>query len=122
MSQKNCVPVRIRGVDYPSIKAAAAALGISPVTISASLNRYGHAEGVGLSVKTQRRRPVPRKVRPVRLHGRDFPSVKVAAEELGLNYHWLYKAITRQQPVDASERILAAMDRGAGAFGSTGDA
>lgn len=111
MSDKNCVPVRIRGVDYPSIKAAAAALGITPATISSSLQRNGHAEGAGLGVKSVRHNSTPHRVRPITLHGRDYPSIKVAADELGLGYSWLYKAITRQQPADAGDRILAAMMR-----------
>ena len=43
-------PIRINGVEYPSRKAAAEALGVAPITISRA-RRDGRLENFGLSYK-----------------------------------------------------------------------
>lgn len=108
-SAANCVPVRIRGTDYPSITAAAYALGIRPNTISGLLLRYGTADGAGLGYRSPRRNVTPHRQTPVTLFGRRFASIKEAADHLGFSYAWLYKALTKDKPADAMDRILAAL-------------
>ena len=89
-----CVPVRIRGVDYPSISIAAATLGVTPASISTQLRKFGNADGAGLGGHAPRRH-VLNNVKPVRLHGRDFPSVAAAARYLGVSPTHLYRSISR---------------------------
>lgn len=47
----NEIPTRIRGVDYPSMKAAAIALGVKPPTVWKAAER-GTLDSVGLCVGT----------------------------------------------------------------------
>lgn len=79
----SCVPVRIRGVDYPSISVAAAALGVGPASISGMLRMRGSAEGAGLGAAAPRR-PALHRSKPVEIHGRAFPSISEAVRYLGV--------------------------------------
>lgn len=67
------VPVRIRGVDYPSLIAAAEALGVTNAAVYNALER-GTIDGVGLG----------KKYRPVLMNGRIWPSVNAAAAGIGV--------------------------------------
>lgn len=53
----NACPVRIRGVDYPSMSAAARALGVTHQAVSCAVET-GNLDGVGLR-KAARAKPLP---------------------------------------------------------------
>ena len=72
-------PITIRGVTYPSRKAAAEALGVHTRTIYAAA-RVGALESVGLQVD----RPPRLSDMPVTIRGVTYPSRKAAAEALGV--------------------------------------
>lgn len=67
-------PVRIRGVDYPSQKAAGEALGVWPSTIGKALER-GKIDRVGLGLSGV----------PVVIRGVSYPSMSAAARALGVH-------------------------------------
>lgn len=73
--------VTIRGRIYPSIKAAAAALGYSERQAQRHLDRFGHLDGLG-TPQTWRR---PDRWRGVRIGGTTYDSVTAAAAALGLD-------------------------------------
>lgn len=81
----NCVPVRVRGVVYPSISAAAAALQICPTSINTQLRLTGSADGAGLGGRAPRPRGKANAKRCV-IHGREFPSIAAAARALSVGY------------------------------------
>jgi hypothetical protein len=88
------VPVRIRDVDYPSVKAAATALGVAPNTISSHLAKYGHADFVGLGRKGRSYPNVGgHSAKPVRVLGRDFPCIKDAARFFEVPYSTMLYAV-----------------------------
>lgn len=73
--------VTVRGVTYPSQKAAAEALGVSRTTIGLA-RKHGTLDNVG-------RGPLQKGCEPVRLYkialgGVTYPSHKAAAEALGV--------------------------------------
>ena len=107
----NAVPVMVRGTLYPSIAAAAQALGVMPSTISGHLRRHGHCDFVGLGQKSPAHNRDAHRTAPISIHGRRFPSIKAASDYLGVPYGWLYKAIRTGRPANAGDRILAALMR-----------
>ena len=85
----HCNPVRIRGVDYPSQKAAARALGVHPATVTRALD-LGRIDEVG--------QPVWRGGRPCKpclYRGRRYPSVTAAAMAHGVSLAAVSKANRR---------------------------
>lgn len=110
-SDKSCVPVRIRGALYPSISAAAAALGTSAANISAQLARFGDAERAGLGIRGPRQPVPPGNAKPCRIHGRDYPSLHAAAKDLGVSYTYLSRQASTGFTPDYSQYLLARMMR-----------
>lgn len=87
------VPIRIRGVDYPSIKAAADALGLCHTTISSHLSRgtldnAGMGRGYGASRATQNGLS-----KPISLGGMDFPSRSALSRYLGKSHNYVNTAL-----------------------------
>jgi predicted DNA-binding protein (UPF0251 family) len=83
-------PVRIRGVDYPSQKAAADALGVSRATVNQALDR-GRIEFVGLGKgygPTRRRKPCV-------VDGTRYPSQAAAAAALGVTRSAIHYRLKR---------------------------
>jgi len=78
------VPVRIRGIDYPSISSAAAALGVKPNTVQGALER-GTIDNVGLRGWPGRK--------PVTIRGVRYLSIAAAANALGLSERSINKAM-----------------------------
>jgi hypothetical protein len=74
-------PVEIRGVNYPSIRAAADALGINEDTLGDRLRR-----GADPLIATQNWRKVT-------VNGVEYPSIKAASIELGIPYATLWRAV-----------------------------
>lgn len=88
MSENRC-PVRIRGVIYISQRAAAAALGLHPRTITKALND-GYIDDVGL-----RRGGHPGK--PCVYRGKSYPSRDAAAKACGVSRQAVTQAVKRGQ-------------------------
>lgn len=105
MSSANNLPIRVRGKDYPSVKAAAAALGIKPASVSSYLGRYGHTDGLGLGFSSPARNQTARRAKPVTICGYRFATVKAAADALGVNYQSLSRTLNRPM-TDRSQRRL----------------
>ena len=105
----NCVPVRVRGVVYPSISAAARALKVSPSSIAGQLARLGSADGAGLGGHAPRRKTQPANSRRCVIHGREFPSIAAAAREIGVNYAHFFREVTRGMSDRYSQYLLAKM-------------
>lgn len=90
--------VRIRGVTYPSVKAASEALGVTVGAIYSALNR-GNIDTVGLGKS---------KKEPIYLFGVSFPSMAAAA--LALNFKRTYiSTVLRKASVQGYKRIEAAV-------------
>lgn len=106
-----CVPVRVRGTVYPSISAAAAALRITPGSISGQLDRKGHADAAGLGSHAPRRK-VPRpNARPCVIHGRRFASIAEAARALGVGYAHLHRQLKAGMTPRYRDYLLGRMMR-----------
>ena len=71
----NCVPVRYKDRDYPSIKAAAKDIGVARSTISKHLDKYGHLDNL---LKYAPSEPVK-----VTMGNKEWTSIGSAARELG---------------------------------------
>lgn len=82
-----CCPVVIRGRHYPSQKAAAQALGVTPATVNDALNR-GTIDRVGLG------RAAASAV-PVTIRGRRYASQTEAARALGVSLATVWRARRR---------------------------
>lgn len=80
-------PVTIRGVTYPSVLAAARALGVSPAAICNARARGG-LETVGLN-------PTITTPCPVAIRGVTYPSQNAAARALGVSAATIYMALER---------------------------
>lgn len=78
-----CVPVRLGDVDYPSISAAAAALGVTAPSLSHRLRKYGCLDLAGQGSRPPRRQAL-NNILPITIHGREFPSRVAAARYLGV--------------------------------------
>lgn len=81
------VPTMIRGVTYPSMTAAARALGVHLSTVHAAVDR-GTADRIGLV--GGRGGPAGQ---PVTLNGQRFPSMAAAARALGVRWSSVKKAV-----------------------------
>ncbi|SMO63934.1 helix-turn-helix domain-containing protein [Paracoccus laeviglucosivorans] len=101
----NTVPVLVRGKLYPSISAAASALGISGPSISHQLQRYGCADRAGLGLFGPRVR-CNHKAKPVKIHGREFPSIAAAARFMGVSPTHLYRSLKHGFAPTYSEFLL----------------
>jgi hypothetical protein len=89
--------VRIRGVVYPSVKAAAAANNRTIEAVYSALHR-GDTDSVGTGKNFKK---------PITLDGVTFRSIATASKELGLGRTYLWKVLnhgtdyTRQRVEDA---------------------
>lgn len=101
----NC-PVTVRGESYPSVKAAAQALGITPASVSSYLGRRGHTDGLGLGASSPHRNRTPHHRVPVEIHGCRFETIKAAADALGVSYQSLHKTIRTGMTPRKSDRLL----------------
>lgn len=105
----SCVPVRVRGVVYPSISVAACALKVGPSTISGQLARHGAADGAGLGGHAPRTKRQPVNSRRVVIHGREFPSIAAAARAIGVNYSHFFREVKRGLSDQYSQYLLLKM-------------
>ena len=88
----------IRGVIYPSVKAAAEAEGVTVNAIYSALNR-GNIDTVGMG-KSQ--------PHPVELDGIAFPSIRAASLALGFSRTYLGKVLSKGGDKSYS-KVLAAL-------------
>lgn len=80
-------PVRIRGIVYPSQRAAAAALGVTEKTIRNALDA-GRIDDTGLGLRRGGR---PGK--PCTFQGKRYPSMHEAARDTGVSVATVSKAV-----------------------------
>lgn len=98
----NCLPViGPDGTVYPSHGAAGAALGVSKRTIGYHLDRHGNLNRVG-RVAARQNHPMRK---AVTLAGRQWPSVALLADYLGLHH----ETVRRWRRVGDVERLLGAL-------------
>ena len=104
----NCMPVEIRGVLYPSQKAAAKALGVCQSSISQRLRVKGCADTVGLGLAGG---PVGNKNRAKKLalFGVTFQSRTEAAQKLGITRSQLTKWISPKASKAQKQMLVAAV-------------
>lgn len=101
----NSMPVMIRGLLYQSHKEAAEALGVSPSAISQSLKRTGSTDTVGLGNSSGMYGNTNRSI-PTSILGCEFPSRKIAAEELGITRSQFTKWISKKASHANRERLI----------------
>jgi hypothetical protein len=77
----------IRGIEYPTLGAAAAALGVSKVAICKA-RKAGRLDTVGLNPSMSE--PIPVKIR-----GKKYPSMYAAAKALGMSPTTVWSAAGR---------------------------
>ena len=97
-------PCRINGRVYPSQKAAARAIGVTPSAVSNAI-RYGRENNVGKGLG--RRGNANANMRPFKALGREWRSVLSAARDMGVPRKTLCRWIENGD----AERILAAIMR-----------
>lgn len=102
----NCCPVTIRGELYPSQKAAAKALGLSPNAIAQSLLRNGHCDKVGIG--NARTGNTNAHSRPVRIGNLQFRSQLGAAKALGVHPSLVRRYMVGELKQAGKERLLRA--------------
>ena len=89
--------IRIRGVVYPTVKAAAEANNVTIAAVYSALHR-GDTDTIGMGKNFKR---------PITLDGVTFRSIAAASKELGLGRTYLWKVLnhgtdyTRQRVADA---------------------
>ena len=90
-------PVTVRGVTYPSMTAAARALGVTKQAVSRALDK-GTLDGVGFG-----RRCEPTYTRPTIVCGVAYPSRRSAAAALGVRPSQLSAYFTVLKAVEKKE-------------------
>lgn len=98
-------PVTIRGVAYPSQKAAAEALGVAKATVCAAAKR-GTLDKVGLGLSQPGCEPAY--TRPTTVAGVTYPSRKAAAEALGVTLSQLsgYMSVVEVLEAEAAADVI----------------
>lgn len=95
--------VTIRGVTYPSQKAAAEASGVSVQAVSSARQR-GTLDRVGLGPLRAGCPPVFQK--PITVQGHTFPSRTAAAEALGIPRSYLSSYVAVVEAIDNYARRI----------------
>jgi hypothetical protein len=93
--------ITVRGVTYPSQKAAAYALGVTGQTLGAA-NRRGTLDTVGLGPLQKGCEGVHKK--PVILHGVEWASRAALAEHLGVSQSQLSSYFTVRDALHSARR------------------
>lgn len=106
----SCVPVSVRGVVYPSIAMAAAALGVTPASITTQLRNNGSCDRAGLGRGTHDRH-VQSNAKPCVIHGRAFPSIAAAGRYLGVSLTHLYREMKTGVSPSYSQFLLVKLMR-----------
>jgi len=106
VSVLNHCPIEVRGTVYPSVKAAAKALGIKPASISSYLGRRGHTDGLGLGSSSPNRNRTAHRKKAIEIHGYRFESIRAAADALGLPYQSFHRTVTKPMTPKKSDRLL----------------
>ena len=89
--------IRVRGVVYPTVKAAAEAHNVTIAAVYSALHR-GDTDSIGMGKNFKK---------PITLDGVTFRSIAAASKELGLGRTYLWKVLnhgtdyTRQRVADA---------------------
>ena len=103
-------PVRIRDVDYPSVQAAAEAMGVNQSCVSRHLTAHGHADLVGTKRQGgQFGRRVLHLENPVVIGAREWPSRKALASYIGWHPGRVSRALGKAGTQAMLDRVLAAI-------------
>ena len=106
LPDRNCVPVRKGRRVWPSQKAAAKDLGVTPSAISRALRMHGHLENIGRGPGRRGNSNAPS--RPVAIGPLQFRSVKRAAEELRIARITLRRLLAGEASENIREKVMAA--------------
>lgn len=97
-------PVEAGGTIYPSQKAAAEALGVSPAAISMALKRHGHLNNIG--------NPCPwGSAKPCEVFGVKFRSRHEAEQALNVNCQTLRRFLNGNTQERGRENMRRAVER-----------
>lgn len=104
LKKTTAIPCEIRGEVYPSFKAAAEALGISPTAITRMLNRKGTLETVGLG----KNGPIGKTnaAKEITLWGETFASRTEAAKALGMTRECFSKRISKSASQNQKHSLM----------------
>ena len=80
-------PIRIRGVDYPSVQEAARQIGVNPCTIYVALDK-GTLENCGISFKAKR---------VCTFDGVEYPSLVAAGMALGVTSQAIWQRLENRK-------------------------
>ena len=106
----HCMPVKIRGVEYPSQAIAAKALGIHQSIISHHLTYYGHADFVGLKKAGGQAGYIPPHLEnPVTIGTRRWRSRKALAQYIGWRPNRVCRALGKESNSRLLDNLLAAI-------------
>lgn len=83
------VPTEVRGVKYPSMKAAAEAIGVYWTTIQQAMNK-GTLDRVGLNPRGRRMS------KPVNINGVDYPSIRQATYHIDISFSRLQRLVAKR--------------------------
>lgn len=86
-------PVCKDGQHWPSIRAAAADLGVTAGTLERHLARYGHLERVGKPAGLPKGQAPAWRCKPVTLGNRTWPSMGALARHLGISRFQLQRRL-----------------------------
>lgn len=93
--------VKIRGTVYPTVRDAARAFKVSETNIRALLHR-GRIDRVGMG--KSRKTPGPQiPPKPIKVNGREFPSMQFLSLYLGKSKQWVSNTLNRY--ADGMERV-----------------
>ena len=106
----HCMPVKIRGVEYPSQASAAKELGIHQSIISHHLTFYGHADFVGLKKPGGQAGYIPPHLEnPVTIGTRRWRSRKALAQYIGWHPNRVCRALGKESNSRLLDNLLAAI-------------
>lgn len=109
---KTLMPVTIRGTTYPSVRAAADALGVTPSTIYSALGR-GREDTIGIGPG---HRPVENRLggnpKPITLGGVTYRSKRAASIALGMSKGYVTDVLSSRKKTAAKQGLIRlAMER-----------
>lgn len=106
-SMQTC-PVTYRGKTYPSIKAAASAIGCNARTIHNHLERYGHIDRIGAN---NRLGNANARRKPVIIGGMRFDTITNAAHYIGVSRHVIGRMVNGKASPAARDLLTARLMR-----------
>lgn len=106
LRKTTAIPCEIRGILYPSITAAAKAVGVTPASITQMLDRKGTLDTVGLGKKNPGPVGKANAAKPITLWGVTFASRADAARKLEICRVKLTRHISKNAPKKDKEALM----------------